>query len=126
MVALDHARKPTALGGAADIDQLSDREGFDADGFAQLQARQLLRRHLKFLKHGSRFHACLGQMARLRLGYAIGAPLAIGDLHRGIAIGFLGLDLGDAIVGDIEHGHRHGSAVVGENPCHADLAAHKS
>src|ERR1700687_5234675 len=65
-------------------------------------------------------------MARLRLGDAIGAPLAIGDLHRGIAVAFLGLDLGDAIVGDIEHGHRHGSAVVGENPCHADLAADKS
>jgi hypothetical protein len=54
------------------------------------------------------------------------AALAERDLHGGVAVVLGGLDLGDAVVGDIEHRHRQRIAVFGEHSCHADLAADQS
>ena len=57
--------------------------------------------------------ARLGEMACLRFRHARRAPLAERHLHRGVTIGLGRLDLRDAVVPDVEHGHRNGAAVVG-------------
>ncbi len=59
-----------------------------------------------------------------RLDHAAGTAPAVGDLDRRIAIRGGSLDLGHAIVRHVHDRHRHGVAVVGEQPRHADLAAH--
>src|SRR5205823_13401416 len=64
--------------------------------------------------------------ARPAACYAVRAALAVGDLHRRVSVGLRRLDLRHAIVGDVEHRHRDGVAVVGEDPRHAYLATHQS
>jgi hypothetical protein len=60
------------------------------------------------------------------LVHAVRAALAERELDRGVAVLVRGLDLRDAVVGDVEHRHRQRAAVVGEDARHADLAADKS
>jgi hypothetical protein len=47
-------------------------------------------------------------------------------LKGGVAVGLDGLDLGDAVVGHVEHGHGDGIAIVREDAHHAHLAAQQS
>jgi hypothetical protein len=60
------------------------------------------------------------------LGHAAWTPPTECHLHGRIAVGGGGLDLGHAVVGHVHDRHRHGIAIVGEKPGHANLAADKS
>ena len=65
-------------------------------------------------------------MSCLRLVDPARAALAVRDLHGRVAVDFGRLDLRNPIVGDVEHRHRHGGTLVGEDACHADLTADQS
>jgi hypothetical protein len=68
----------------------------------------------------------LGEVPGEGLANATCAPLAKGDLNGGIAVPLGRLDLRDPVVGDVEHRHREGVALVSEDAHHADLAADQS
>ena len=102
------------------------REHVDADDAPALNLASSSARDAEFPQHGARFDARLGEMARRGLGHARGATLAERDLHGGVAVGLRRLDLRDAVVGDVEHRHRDGAAVIREDARHADLATDKS
>jgi hypothetical protein len=57
------------------------------------------------------------------LADAISAPLAECHLDGSVAIRFRGFDLSDAVVRNIDNGHRNGVAVLGEYTRHTDLTA---
>jgi hypothetical protein len=57
----------------------------------------------------------LGELAGHRLGEQGWRAAAGGHLHRAVAVGLDGLHLGDAVGLDLDHGHRHGCAVFGED-----------
>src|SRR4051812_34261425 len=118
---------------------LADRDALHVDELADLEEllRRDLRAHLElaellglgepeFLQHVPRLDRRLGEMAGECLVDAGRAALAERDLHGRVAVLLGGLDLGDAVVGDVEHRHRQRDAVVGEDARHADLAADKS
>src|SRR5687768_16355049 len=65
-------------------------------------------------------------MARERLAHAAREARAERDLHGAVAVLLGGLDLGDPVVGDVQHRDRQRAAVVGEDSRHADLAADQS
>src|SRR4051812_39946372 len=65
-------------------------------------------------------------MTGKRLAHATRTTLAERDLHGGIAVVLRRLDLGNAVVRHVEHGHRLRNAVIGEDARHADLAADQS
>ena len=67
-----------------------------------------------------------GVMARQRLRIQLRAARAVGDLHGAIAVFVLRLHLRDAVRQNLDHGHRHSLAGVGENARHAGLAADQS
>ena len=54
---------------------------------------------------------------------ALRAALAKGHLDRAIAVVIDGFDLGDPVVGHIEHCYGNGIAIFRKNARHADLAA---
>jgi len=66
-------------------------------------------------------HGLLGEVAGDGLRDAAGATGPVGDLHCAVAVGRSGLDLRDAVVRHVEHGDRHGLAVVGKDAGHAHL-----
>ena len=78
------------------------------------------------LQRVARFHRRLGEVPGEGLLHAARAALAERDLHGRIAVLVRGLDLRDPVVGHVEHGHRLGVALVGEDAHHADLAADQS
>jgi len=125
-VALDHARETLALRGSGDVDSLANLEDVDADLAADLQIFEVLLGDAEFTQHVPRLSPRLGEMARGGLVHAGRAALAEGDLHGAVAIRRRRLDLGDSIVGDVEHRHRQRVAVVGEDAGHADFAADQS
>ena len=109
------------------VDQLADLERVDADDVPPtLSSASCSAATGNSLQQLARLDAGLGEMPGLRLGDARCAALAERDLHGGVAVGLRRLDLRDAVVGDVEHRHRDGSAVVGEDARHADLAADQS
>jgi len=65
-------------------------------------------------------------MTRLCLGDSGRTAAAIGELHSGVAVGVDGLDLGDAVIGHVEHGHGDGISVVREDAHHAYLATQQA
>src|SRR5690606_7562692 len=71
----------------------------------------------------TRFDLGLGVMPGQRLVDQRGAAGAGGDLDSAVAIDLDGLDLGDAVRGGFDQGHRDGTTVLGEHPAHAGLAA---
>ena len=102
------------------------RERRGADHLADLELLERFGRHRKFAQHDARLHTRLREVPGLRLRDARRAALPVRDLDGGVAVGLGRLDLGDAIVGDVENGHRDGLAVVGEHARHANLATDKS
>ena len=126
VVARDHAGEAAALRRARDIDELADGESFDADRFANLELGEIFGLDRKLLEELARLDAGLGEVPRLRLVDATRAALAVGHLDGSVAVGFRRLDLRDAVVGDVEHRHRDGGAIVGEDPGHAYLATYQS
>ena len=91
-----------------------------------LRSFSLFRRDAELVQHTARFDAGFREMARRRLVDAVRAAFAERHLHGAIAVGLGGFDLGYAVVRHIDHGHRNGVAIVGENTGHADLAANQS
>src|SRR5262245_15077730 len=126
VVALDDPGEALAEGRSGDVDHLPDLEDIDADLRAGLEAGRLGFAEAELGDDRSALDAGLGEVARHRLRNAGGAALAVGDLHRGVAVGAGLLDLGDAVVGDVEHRHGKAVAILVEEPCHADLAADES
>ena len=126
MVPRDDAGEATALRRAGDVDELALAEGGDADHLADLELLQRFGRHRKFKQHDTRLDTRFREVTGLRLGDARRAALPVRDLDGGVAVCLGRLDLRDAIVGDVEDGHRNGFAVVGEHARHANLATDKS
>jgi len=52
--------------------------------------------------------------------------LAEDELQGAVAVGLGRLDLGDTVVGNVEHGDRDRITVVGEDPHHSHLAAEQA
>ncbi len=63
-------------------------------------------------------------MTRLCLRQAAGLLVTDGNLHRAVTIDINGLDLSDAVGRALDHRHRNGSPVFGEDPGHAGLSAY--
>src|SRR5207249_11687102 len=126
MVALDHARETLADRDALDVHLLADLEDLDADLAADLQVGEVLRPGAELAQRVASLDTRLGEVAGNSLVDAAGAPLAERHLDRCIAVLFGALDLGHAVVGDVEHRHRLRAALVGEDARHADLAADQS
>ena len=126
VVTADHACEPASLRRARDVDQLADCERVRADDIARLELRDVVGGDPEFLQHHARFSARFCEMARVRLRHARRAPLAERQLYGGVPVVLQRLDLRDAIVADVEHRHRNGAAVVGEDARHADLASYQS
>ena len=74
-------------------------------------------------QHAAGFDAGLGEMARLGLVTRLARRLPNATCTADVAVASGGLDLGDAVVRHVDHGHRDGIAIVGEDAGHADLAA---
>jgi hypothetical protein len=62
-------------------------------------------------------------MSGLRLGDAGRFARTEHDLECAVAVGLFGLDLGDTVVGHVQHRHGNGIAIVREDAHHAHLAA---
>ena len=88
-----------------------------------LRLRSLVGGDAEFAQDAAGFDAGFGEMACRGFADAVRAALAESDLHGGVAVVLGGLDLGDAVVRHVHHGHRDGIAIVGENAGHADLTA---
>jgi hypothetical protein len=125
-VTADHAREAAALGRARDVDELADRERRGADRRADLELRERLGATGNSRSSSPASTPGFRQVAGLRLRHARCAPFSVRDLDGRIAVGLRGLDLRDAVVGHVEHRHRNGLAVIGEDARHADLPADKS
>src|SRR6266702_2951463 len=126
MVALDHPREALALRGAGNVHDLTRLEDVGPDLAADLEVAQLAFRHAEFAQHVTGLDRGLGEMARGGLVDAGSTAPAESDLHRAVAVRRRGLDLRDAVVGDVEHRHRQRIAVIGEDARHADLSADQS
>src|SRR6185295_4737652 len=126
-MALDDAGEALADRHALHVDPLADLEQLDAELAANLEAGDLFGLgDAEFAQRAAGLDGSLGEMTGERLAHAARAALAERDLHGGVAVLLGGLDLGDAVVGDVEHRHRQRIAVVGEDARHADLAADQS
>src|SRR6266436_273460 len=126
MVTLDHAGKTLADGDALHVHLLPDLEDLDADLAADLQVGEVLGPGAEFAQRVAGFDARLGEMPGEGFVDSAGAALAERHLDGCIAILLGALDLGHAVVGDVQHRHRLRDSVVGEDPRHADLAADQS
>src|SRR5690606_17540659 len=122
--ALDRALEALALGDALDVDDLAGLEDVGLDLAAHLEVADPVVAHAQFPQAAAGFDLGLGQVARLGLVDQRGAPGADGHLHGAVAVGVHGLDLGDAVRGGLDQGHRDGLAVLGEHAAHAGLPAH--
>src|SRR5690606_20726099 len=69
------------------------------------------------------FDLGLGVVTRQRLVDQGGAAIAGGHLHGAVAVGLDRLDLGDAVRGGVDKGHRDGAAVFSDEAAHARLPA---
>src|SRR5882762_1621118 len=126
MVTLDHAGKTLADGDALHVHLLPDLEDLDADLAADLQVGEVLGPGAEFAQRVAGFDTRLGEMPGEGFADSAGAALAERHLDGCITILLGALDLGDAVVGDVQHRHRLRDSVVGEDPRHADLAADQS
>src|SRR5438445_5099220 len=126
MVALDHAGETLADRDALYVHLLADLEDLDADLAADLQVGEVLRPGAELAQRVASLDTRLGEVPGNSLVDAAGAPLAERHLDRCIAVLLGALDLGHAVVGDVEHRHRLRAALVGEDARHADLAADQS
>src|SRR6202008_597025 len=126
VVTLDRAGETLADRDPRDVDLLADLKEIDPDYGAGLELGGTRGVDAEFAQRGAGFDAGLGVVAGYGLGDAGGAALAVGDLQRRVAVGLCGLDLGDAVVGDVDHRHGDGFALVGEDAGHADLAAQQA
>ncbi|MPN45347.1 hypothetical protein SDC9_192914 [bioreactor metagenome] len=123
---LDSALEALTLSRPGHIDQLTSSKEGDRDLVPRLQIGEVRRSHIELLEDVTGLNPRLGQMAGKRLDDAGSAALAESHLDRGIAVGFRGLDLGDAIVRHIKHRHRDGCTIVSKDASHADLAPDKA
>src|SRR6266446_4721337 len=126
MVTLDHAGKTLADGDALHVHLLPDLEDLDADLAADLQVGEVLGPGAEFAQRVAGFDTRLGEMPGEGFVDSAGAALAERHLDGCIAILLGALDLGHAVVGDVQDRHRLRESVVGEDPRHADLAADQS
>ena len=127
VVALDHAGESLADRDALHVYVLAHLEDVDADLAADLEVSDLVGlRHAELAQGVARFHGGLGEVAGERLTHPARTALAERDLDGNVAVLLGGLDLGDAVVGHVEHRDRQRSAFVGEDARHADLAADQS
>src|SRR5690606_31360728 len=127
VVALDGAGKAFTNRCASDIYLLTcfedafnghDSAGCKFSGFGGIET--------EFFQNAAGFNAGFGVVPCLRLGHARGATCTVGKLHSRITISFWRLDLGNAVVRHVQHGHRDGLAFLGENTGHANFTPHES
>ena len=110
VVALDDARETLALGRAGHVDQLADLERCRRRSTSPaLKLGELVGVTVNSFSTSPASTPALARWPACGLGHARGAALAEGDLHGGIAVGVRRLDLGDAIVGHVQHRHRNGA-----------------
>ena len=125
MVALDDAGEALAVRRRRHVDLLADLEDVHPDRrpLEVREPRSATRNSLSIVPAST---PALAKWPAAGLLTRLGAALAEGDLHGGIAVGVRRLDLGDAVVRHVHDGHRDGVAIVGEDAGHADLAADES
>jgi hypothetical protein len=125
-VALDGAGEALADGRALDVDGLADGEQTHGQRGTGLVLCGDFGGDAELAKHLAGQHTRLGQVAGLGLGDAGRLARAECHLDGAIAVNAFGLDLGDAVVGHVEHGHGNGITVVREDAHHAHLATQQS
>src|SRR5207342_3699738 len=124
--ALDRALEALALGDALHVDDLADAEDVRLDLAADLEVAQFLGFDAELPEATAAFDLRLGVVPGERLRQQRGALGAGGHLHGAVAVGFLGLDLGDAVGRSLDDGDGHAAAVFHEEAAHAGLAANDS
>src|SRR5690606_3706346 len=126
VVALDGSGEALADRRAVHVDLLAGGEHLGL----QLRARRQLAERIgggeELADDRTGFDTGLREVPGLCLRYAAGAARAVRDLDGAVPVVPDGLDLGDAVAGHVEHRHRDGVALTGEDAHHADLAPHKA
>jgi hypothetical protein len=125
-VTLDGAGEALADGRALHVDRLADSEQAHRQRGTGLVFGGDFGRDAELAQHLSGHHTRLGQVASFGLGDAGRLARPEGHLNGTVAVNAFGLDLGDAVVGHIEHSHGNGITVIREDAHHAHLAAQQS
>ena len=126
VVALDGAGVALTDGRALYVDQLARGEQRHRNGRASLILGGDVGFDAEFLEDFTGFDTCLGEVTGFRLGHARSFARTERHLDGAVAVGLLGLDLGHAVVGHVQHRHRDGIAIVREDAHHAHLAAQQT
>src|SRR5699024_11161254 len=120
-VALHDARGALALGGADDVDLLAGLEDRGVDLLAERVVPGVGGAQLDEVT--ARGHAGLLEVAAQRLGDLARVDLPVGDLHRVVAVGLDGADLGDDVRTGLHDGHGDELSVLVPDLGHAELGA---
>ena len=126
VVALDRAGEALADRGALHVDHLANSKGRHRNLGARLEAGSHVDSDTEFLEDFTRFDARFREVAGFGFGHARCFARAERHLDGAVAVGLWGLDLGDAVVRHVKHGHGNGVAIVREDAHHAHLAAQQS
>ena len=113
------AREATPHGVAADVDFLAGFEITDGDRATEFQALNGI--DAVFAKVTQQLIAGFGQVALCRAVDQLLAGAAETDLHRGIAVGVIALQLGDSTGTRLDQGDRDGFALLVEELGHSQL-----
>lgn len=123
---LDYSGISLANRNSGHIHFLTDFKSIDAYACPGNKTCKHFLRYMEFLQDMASLHRGLCKMPGGRLIHATGAALAKSDLGRGITIGIYGFELGNAIVGHVQHCYGLAIAILRKNASHANLAADKS
>src|SRR5699024_9779197 len=127
VVPLDHTGKTLALGGSGNVNFLARLESLDRQLGADLETvfnavRVQTKLPQTFASLDTRLCVVPGQ----RAGNQRRTLAAASNLNGRIAVRFLLTNLRDPVRADLEHRHRNGVALLGENAGHAALASYQS
>src|SRR5690606_28090359 len=123
VVALDGALEALALGHALDVDLLAHLGDVGLELATDGETSGLGIGDAELPQAAAGFDLGLGVVAGQRLVHQRRTAGGGGHLDSAVAVGLDGLDLGDAVRGGLDQGHRNGTAILGEDAAHAGLAA---
>src|SRR5699024_9738579 len=122
-----HAGEAFALGGTSDVNLLARLETLDSQLNADLETvLKLVSVQTKFPQTFASLDTCLCIVPGQRAGDQRRTLAAASNLNGRIAVRFLFADLRDPVGADLDHRHRNGVTLLGENAGHATLASYQS
>jgi hypothetical protein len=126
MMALDRTSKSFTNGRTGYIDFLANRKYGNANRIARFDFSSACLIDLELGQRYGCLYSSLREMAGSWLAYPRYPTRAECYLNCCVAIISRRLDLSNAIIRHIEHGHRDSTAILGKYARHADLASYKA